>query len=253
MLLEYVTKLKSFQEEITQKIKNKEEISAKELRRLKGDFWLYIASKIAPSHLVVTQWCLIDIIEKKDRYHFKIEKILDILAYENISTSPIWAEGYSYWCEVKKVLYLYLESVKNTYIKALIIAIDTNFRVSGYFRNKVLYPAPFGDLKNLPLEGTHFIEVDMVNIGPIDKAKDNYFIASWPIGLNTCIPRDDYWIQIQKGYPGYSYNGDIWYDYPWYSIEEFKYMSKWKWFQDVFCFKRVWSMICLLWNDIFNR
>ena len=89
-------------------------------------------------------------------------------------------------------------------------SLDAGFIKTAYKRNDKWYPAPFGDLKDLPL--TEDLQtvcdslIDSAAAGIIKMKKENkilisYIIQAKPIGMNFHIPKRDTVIKIFDGIP----------------------------------------------------
>lgn len=124
-------------------------------RRLSRNMWVKLAKTLAPNNLVVRHYCIQDIIEGVPKHGKIIQDQCDELAP---FPGHLWAEGYSYWLYTKKALKLWTSYfVSNVYraeaINNMIDSTDRAFLKSAYLgKNDLLYPAPFGDLRDIPLE-----------------------------------------------------------------------------------------------------
>jgi hypothetical protein len=87
----------------------------------------------------------------------------------------------------------------------MIDEIDRSFFATSYQRNSLRYPAPFGDLRDIPLEPVlQSMQpiVESCNKGCVLKKSDtSYTIFGWPVGLNPHIPAKTYDINIMNGIP----------------------------------------------------
>jgi hypothetical protein len=84
-------------------------------------------------------------------------------------------------------------------ISGFISEIDANFAKTAYLRGSVKYPAPFGDVRDVPLD-SELQNLPMLYtsiIGHIYKKSETYFtIRAIPVGLNPHVPVNNYDIQI---------------------------------------------------------
>jgi ABC-type transport system substrate-binding protein len=169
-----------------------------------------------------------------------------------------WSDGfsftaddleYTYWVYTKS----FLMELQNVDIYDLIDIIDTNFQRTSYIRDDMLYPAPYADIWDTPLEKSlqdikkvrtdsvcfpvtkqtfygsdvppEFKKIRPQNITVI------YSITGAPIGLNNHIQLKDakYYID-ETGYPS---------NFKFYTGYQHKYPSRWKEFKDIFSWRRI--------------
>ena len=219
--------------------KQQDTIDKKEVKRLKSNSWVKIAAHIAPGNLVIRQWVLIDLYTRTPAYKDKILKMLRLLSYGE----KTWAEGYSYWLYVKGTLFMWIEAFKGTTdvseIEHLIKEVEGGFVKTAYKRGKVLYPAPFGDLRDQPLD-SHLQQggvEDSCNISVINVSNINsirvYDIQARPIGLNHHIPKYSETVIVINGHPV---------NYKFYNGSSKKYSSKTAEYLDLFDKKRILSI-----------
>jgi len=191
MNFQYDKSLATFQDSILQDLINNQEIPETTLKQLVDNYWIKIASLVAPSNLTVRHYCLIDII---CNHYFNIKRILQNLAklvYITENMQPkLWVEGYSYWLYTKPFLQLYLLKkllpieIENK-LKNFITDVDDGFCATGYVSNGIIFPAPFGDLRYQSLENqNHSLLKERITIGPIMKSDKLYYISKRPIGFN---------------------------------------------------------------------
>jgi hypothetical protein len=220
-------------------------LTHKEICDMEQDLWVVLASKVAPSNLVIRQWALIDLFCGSDRHKDKILKLMDILTYEESGDYKIWAEGYSYFGYTMDILKLWIEKFKSTgdlsVVIDLIDKVKQGFLATSYLRQGVLYPAPFGDLRDVPLDPDLQIPHDMktmsisnviFNCAEVD-GMVWYSIKGWPIGCNTHIPKSNSVIRIQNGVPV---------DFKFYDGYDKKYKNRWEEYRDTFDPKRLVSI-----------
>ena len=208
----YTTNLASDQQSKTSLYKANKGISTFELFRMKSDPWILAAEKVAPNNLVIRQLALIDIFSNSPANKNRIQTLLDTLSYKSNSDQyRLWAEGYSYWEYTKIILKDWISKFTNvtsmTYINSVVTKIDQGFVMTAYLRAGVWYPAPFGDLRNEPLnpslQQAHIINpITIANVALTKPANlITYSITGRPIGLNTHIPINNYVSAIVNGIP----------------------------------------------------
>jgi hypothetical protein len=90
-------------------------------------------------------------------------------------------------------------------MKTIVREIDTNFCSTSYKRGLLWYPAPFGDLRDSPLDYALQQDAERDSIcteGCVEKrSSTSYTIKGWPIGLNPHIPICTHDINIVNGIP----------------------------------------------------
>jgi len=201
-------------------------ISKKDRRRL-SKFSISLFKRLAPSSLVVMNYCLRILLSDSPKP--KLVKELPILVSKLSYRYNIWSEGYSSWLSVRP----YLEAVcKLNYgeylIKSAIESIDDGFLKTSYARKGFLYPAPFGNLKQgdrlqdqLQKDPDKAYEVERV-VGPVTRIihspnKIVYEINPIPVGLNTAVPCESYQVVVIEGFA---------YGFKWYTSEYDKYFDE---------------------------
>jgi len=231
MNFQSASSLADYQEDLFNRFKKDEDLT-KELSQLEGNMWVKTAEHIAPSNLVIRHLCLIDLIKKESSYKSRIMRLLEVLSYSGL----IWAEGYSYWLYTKPFIEEYSKVFGSIYF-TMIEKINSGFQVSAYTRDKKLYPAPFGDLRDTPLEDDlqGYVEVDSCSRAIVFKMMHRYSIKSRPIGLNTHVPKSSYDIRIENGKPV---------DFKWYEGYDKKYKNKKDEILDSLNPKRIISIFC---------
>lgn len=191
------------------------------LKKMKNNLWVAAAAKIAPSNIVIRQFCLLDILEGEGKRHNEIYNIIDILSGK--SDKRIWLEGYSYWVYTRDFLDVWIKKFDNERIKELITQIDEGFILTAYFRNGKYYPVPMGDVKDTPLAQELQNKcnlIDNVEHGNVRRKRISfneidYIIKSAPIGLNIHVPLTDHLVQVINGTPvNYKYYTSINDKYP---------------------------------------
>jgi hypothetical protein len=198
-------------------------------QRLNGNLWVAVAKKLGPNNLAIRHRCL------QDLFNGNKKSLNDILDMYKILSPGLWAEGYSYWLYTKPFL---LEWGKLYYIcmDDFVKMMDQRFLKTAYMGpDRLLYPAPFGDLRKEPLElnlqGGRPDE--SASFKPAMKNGSMYMISSYPLGGNTHVPIKDEVIKIVNGVPeGFKF----------YEGYDKKYPNKLAAFLDVIKPIRIFSM-----------
>lgn len=194
-----------------------------------------LLTKIAPSSLLIMNLCLRDINNKKATNYKQIHKLTQIL-----SDNLIWLEGYSYWKNLKPFLEEWEKLHTFSYTTSVIKKIDLSFWQTSYNRQGVLYPAPFGNLKNEPLEenlqslGTVPMVATVSKIIKLKHSKGGEYYHIYPVqlGLNTALPYNKSKIRIIEGYPlGFTFYKD---EYTKYTKHHSTEYSSWLKIKDTF-------------------
>jgi hypothetical protein len=242
------------QDQYIQKYLAGEKLNSKEICDMEQNLWVAAASKLSPCNLVIRQWALIDLFKESAKHKENIRKMMDILTYkekegydiyEKGEDYKIFAESYSYFGYTMDVLKLWIEKFESfcdiTDIKGTIDKINQGFIVTSYPRNGIWYPAPFGDLRDIPLKPDLQISHEMNTLAISNiifnyAALDDlvwYSIKGQPIGCNTHIPKNNSVIRIQNGIPV---------DFKFYEGYDKKYKNSWEEYKDTFDPKRLMSI-----------
>ncbi|MBD3248224.1 hypothetical protein GF382_02950 [Candidatus Falkowbacteria bacterium] len=195
---EYGSSLANLQDELFARYNSGGEITRQDIKRLESNRWVGLSYFLAPSNLVVRHYVLIDLARGEEKNKEKIKKLI-----ERIAPQSVWLEGYSYWLYTKPFLQKYVDEFELDDIQIHICAIDTIFEKTAYHRNTKLYPAPFGDVRDIPLEGSSqdsTITAE-ISIGIIEKNNDIYNIKPAPLGFNLHTPDKEAEIKIVDGIP----------------------------------------------------
>ena len=232
----FTTKLAEFQESLFKKLQNKDSISASDLRSIKSNLYIKLAYYLAPSNLVIRQLCLIDLISNNTKNKHKILNLINKLGKQTL-----WLEGYSYWLYTKEILNFYQTSFNLDDIRTFITDMDIGFLRTAYKFENLLYPAPFGDLRHIPLE-QHLQDqskpLNTILYKPILKETNNteitYTILSCPLGLNTHTPNKNRTISIT--------NNKFFPNIFWYEGHDKKYKNKISELIDTFRIERILSL-----------
>lgn len=210
--------------------------SKQDLAAIKGNAWVKMAFLTAPSNLVVRHFCLLDLISNEAKNYVLIAECLKKLAPD------LWAEGFSYWKYTEPFLALYVRRFWNppklpeayaTYFNNKMKKVEEEFIASGYQKDDMLYPAPFGDLRNEPI-GPINGRVVRINYDStfLQKRGKEYTVKDYPIGLNTHTPKESK-IIILNGYC---------YGFKFYEGYDKKYKNKAAEIADTLSFKRILSI-----------
>lgn len=233
------------QDQYIQIYKNSGFLTSKQISDMEQNVWIIAAAKTAPNNLVIRNYALVDVFKKTPANKDTILKYVDLLSYNSTEPWRIWSEGYSYFRYTMEALDLWIRTFENQSfeIQNIIQKIRLGFVVTSYTRNNILYPAPFGDLRNEPLpadlqlpQSKNDIAVSNVKLRYVTNAgilHVYYLISGKPIGLNTHIPKDDYVTEIINGMPqGFRF----------YQGYDKKYKNYWQELSDTFDPKRVKSI-----------
>lgn len=240
---EYGHSLADFQDKKFQDYLYGESLSKVEKKRLTRNMWVKMAESLAPSNLVIRQYCLIDLYKGKTFHRKRIKNQLNILGKD------IWREGYSYWLYVKPLLFEYHKKF-NRY-GPFIEDMDRKFQETSYlWKDGKLYPAPFGDIRRSPLEN------EFQSGLPIQSSKDLYplsievifpdtivyKIKGSALGFNTHIPLEDQIVVTTTDtiYINKCDNSQV--PFEWYKGYDKKYEDKSAEFKDTFNWRRIISL-----------
>lgn len=236
--------LADFQDNLFLKYKNGIKITEKEKNILNGNMWVKLAETFSPCNLVTRHFCLIDLINQTPENDWRILNQMKILT--KFDSNPLWSEGYSYWLYTRKMLIEYASKLifADIEIIKLIDEIDTNFVLSAYERNGLLYPAPFGDLRNIPLSEQlqgKMSKISFVNKFLTKTQNDTYIVSPVCMGFNTHPPfyREKY--VIRKGTP-YK-DSDLNKEFKWYGGYDKKYKNKTEEILDYIKPRRLFSIL----------
>ena len=198
MNFESGTSLAVFQDQLIKRVREKNlSISKKDLRRLNGNMWVALATRLGPNNLVIRHRCLQDIFNGKRENIEKIFKLFGTL------TPGLWAEGYSYWKYTKEILVAWANLYQPSF-SISVNGIDANFVRTAYTgKDGKLWPAPFGDLREEPLEDSLQGQQteDSVECRPVRKDGLRYWISPHPLGENLHTVVRGYTVTIKGGIP----------------------------------------------------
>jgi len=218
-------------------------LSGAQIKEMEDNAWVLIASKLAPSNLVIRQYCLIDMAKGVPEHKDKILAMMDLLSYKCSGAYRIYAEGYSYFGYTMNALEPWIAKFYGkedlSELKGILGKIENGFIATSYLHGAVWYPIPYGDTRPYPLDPKHQIDHDPCTM-TISNVTFNYIGgSSWyvingrPIGLNTHIPKDSYMVTITNGIPvGFKF----------YEGYDKKYKNAWAEFLDTYNYKRLKSI-----------
>jgi hypothetical protein len=190
-----------------------ERLSEAELAALRGNAWIATAKHLAPGNLVLRQWALIDMASGEPENAARILEMMELLAPDSGSGVRVWAEGYSYWGYVRGPLALWTATFAHdaaaSRVRFILDAVDSGFARTAYARDGTWYPAPFGDLREEPLQEPALgIRRAMPPPGPVSTAfvtvtftddGARYRVVANPLGLNTHVPVDARVVEVRDG------------------------------------------------------
>lgn len=230
------------QDQLIHQYKNNDTILVQEADELEKNLWVKTACDIAPSNLVIRQYCLIDLIRDAPLHYQEILQQVRSLSYNG----QIWAEGYSYWEYTYRVLDVWVNNFgEHGFFFDLIDLIENinrGFVLTSYKKGDLFYPAPFGDLRNEPLSDDlqkkciQYGEPTSVTHSIITLNRDSnvvhYSIKGKPVGLNTHVPKYTFYVEIKNGES----------NFPFYTGYDNKYKNKKEEMLDTFDTRRVKSL-----------
>ena len=211
-----------------------ENINPNDIKKLKRNLWVKMAEKFAPCNLVVRNLCILALVDK-DYWHYK-RRIMNQIY--KLKGADLWKEGYSYWLYTKPILQIYADFYEYTSIKMFIEEIDKDFQTTSYRRSDgLLYPAPFGDVRDEPLE--QCLQSQDVNLYSRCKSGSGwmmresingivyYNIKPFTVGLNGHCPAENITVKIGDGRPLLRTEKCDWIAFPFYQGYDKKYKNKW--------------------------
>jgi len=226
------------QESLLVKYKRGDTISSDTLRDLKINYWVHTAYKVAPGNLVIRQYALIDLFTGKPDHAKKIKHLVNVLSSgTTVYNYRTWAEGYSYWIYTKDILVPWIEKfdTEKNGIGFMADDIDNGFAYTSYlkYNEGKYYPAPFGDLWNIPLDSTGQYKANMIakladtaKIINVTRLNTGYTIcyriSALPIGMNGHCEKESKTYRIENYSPlGFKY-------YEGYKLKYSDQTSEWK-------------------------
>lgn len=229
--LEQGKELAQRQDKVFKRLENGDPISDTDKKMLRENLWVKTACVLAPSNLTIRHYILLDLIKNKKRYYYKIMEMVCKLAPD------LWAEGYSYWRYTRSFLELYAKAFKLGVLQRRINRVELYFNRTSYFRDGIKYPAPFGDLRDEPLDSKTLKSNNRYakysNFVLLRKVDNRYIVYPYMLGFNTHTPDKESYHVIADGYPS---------DFEFYTGYENKYNSKKEELKDTFNLRRFISI-----------
>jgi hypothetical protein len=236
--------LASSQEKYAEIYKAGQGITPQQLVELKKCLWVRLATKLAPSNLVLRQWALIDLFSGLPDHKEGILEMFDVLSYKQDDNGMrIWSEGHYYFWYAMEIVQLWVDKYASVTsldsLKNLIKKIRMGLTATAYIREGVLYGAPYGDIRDVPLASPipDLIRKSHVKVSIItmDEEAGNvlqYNIKGKPIKFNLHIPKNDCKQTVVDGIPiGFQF----------YDGWDKKYKNKWEEIKDMLSLKRLKS------------
>ena len=240
---EYGSSLANFQDQKFKDYKENKPLTAEEKDRFENNLWVKTAVKLAPGNLPIRHYCLIDLFNGKARNKRRIEEQLNKVGDE------IWRESYSYWQYTKPFLEAY--SKKFGKFGSFIQDQDKKFQKTAYLgADGKLYPAPFGDLRHVPLEMSlqatppisENTEIYPIIVKVIKPDTLEYLVQKCPLGFNTHVPDKVQTLRVLDGSVYVVQNNGTLLPFKWYEGYDKKYKDKETEFNDTFSPERINSL-----------
>lgn len=199
--LEQGTPLAKREDRVFSRLQEGREISFEDKDMLKRNLWARTANVAAPSNLTIRRLVLLDLVNYNEQNLIKILNQLRRLA------PNLWAEGYSYWKYTRDFLKMYAEHLSRPakFLEEHITSIERHFCNCSYKRGDKQYPAPFGDLRDEPLDSITFKlftkECYTYDLSLLSKQGSVYHLRPYLLGCNThtqCEPKK---VTIVRGKP----------------------------------------------------
>lgn len=198
MAFMYGTKLASTQDDIFARFLRERRTQPSDIDKLRNNPWISAARVLAPNNLVVRNYCLVDLLNDSHE-HAKIILRTSEAICKKKKDRYLWREGYSYWIYTKYYLVEYCRHMDtrsdiSVALRSLVANIDLTFVAFSYKREDgLLYPPPFGDLADIPLESVLQGQEPHSNIhtGFLSKSGLRYHTDPSPVGLNLHTPNHE--------------------------------------------------------------
>lgn len=218
------------------------------IKKLRRNVWCKIAERTAPNNLVIRNLCILAIADTLDFSEARV-RIRNMI--RKLYGYTMWKEGYSYWLYTKPILAKFGRVFSYPSFEELIKSVDGDFVRTAYLRDGKLYPAPFGDVRDEPLEDA--LQGKHPDLGKRDGCSwmwreysemgfINYYICPATVGFNTHCPSENQKIKIIDGLP-YLKKNNVWVRYRFYEGYDKKYKNKWAAFKDTFLNGKRWDTI----------
>lgn len=208
------TILVEYQDSLLAVYKTGEKVPKGIINNLEENTWVKTANEISPNNIVIRQYCLIDLLNGEPEHYEDIIRNVKTLSYNG----EIWAEGYTYWEYTYVFLSVWVEKFSTVSdmrdLSSNIEGIKTGFVKTSYWRDSLCYPAPFADLRDVPLNpelqkqcGINKDSVTIYSIITINRFDDFilYTISGRPIGLNTHVLKDTLRVAVRNGIPNFKF------------------------------------------------
>jgi len=239
-------KLYEVQARVLEQMEKGEPVSLGDAKILRGNIVAHIADFFAPSNLIVGTFCLTDLLTGRNFLERVIERLCMRCCGVYGSPAPLWwkekfwLEGYGYWCYAKRFLRLYWNRFNVGWMKDFIAGIEDNFLTTSYRRNDYrYYPAPFGDIYDLPLESNESVYM-LKGVGSVHREGIEpviYNIELDPAGFNLHTSRVRKVYTVTKGnVAGFAY----------YTGYKNKYPTVWSQIRAMFQWSRFVSLFKIL-------
>lgn len=237
--------LADFQQALYTKIINAQPVTAADVKRLEGseNRWVEAARVLGPNNLVLRQYVLLDYVHNTPgHFSFIMDMFKKITFWKTGAVKLLWGESYSYWLYTKPFFVLYCNKFGQSAVTLGIYStmVDRGFQATSYLRGSVMYPAPFGDLRDEPLEAAlqyTALMADNVDILPVSKKTSvdkviSYTIQGIAVGYNGHIQVNNSSATIVNGVPT---------PFTWYTGYANKYPDWWSQLLDMANIKRILS------------
>lgn len=229
-----MSKLADIQDSLITAIKNNQPINQFHVKYLESNLQMAFFKRLAPNNLLVRNLLILDIVCKNPKNKDYIHDLMSLLSYGG----EVWAEGYSYWKYCEEILQIYIDKFQEQKLQDLMDAINNGFMTTSYIRGNLLYPAPYGDLRDEPLKQE--LQINLQNSVftehiKLTRANGNYFYSfiAEPINLNNHVPKENYSVDVVNGQP---------LNFKFYTGYKSKYSSKMEEILDTFSFSRIKSL-----------
>ena len=177
---------------------------------------MYTAEKAAPGNLIIRQFCLIDLFSGEPNHGERILNQVELLSGGGGDRYRTWVESYTYWKYTQMALdpwmKKYADSEYADTLMAISKAVKRGFAFTAYKVGENYWPAPFGDLWEVPLDNECAEIADSICfLGTTAHVKNmkryylnglvQYDIKAWPMGLNGHCEKENKHYRIMMGKP----------------------------------------------------
>ena len=210
------TELADYQDYVFRHFSDDSLVIERTLKSLRVNLWIKMAKTRCPSNLVIRHWALIDLYSSSPDHAQGIYHMMQLLIRKD-ELQALWAEGHSYWLYTRKILGKWVDAFDHNEdartVRKLIDTINFGFMQTAYRKNGQWYPAPFGDVRDAPLEpwmqelcgasppeNNHTLQYgNLQRIISGDTVSYTYFGSA--IGMNTHVPCDTAKVKVVNGTP----------------------------------------------------